>query len=226
LIVFKGVGKDVILPGNGALTLLDEVDLSIASGEFVAVVGKSGSGKSTLLNLIGLLDTPSRGHIMFNGEDVSRYGDRELSMLRGRHLGFVFQQFNLLSRRTALTNVATPLLFTESCSAKERHRRAEEQLHRVELEHRLNAYPSTMSGGEQQRVAIARALIGRPRVVLADEPTGSLDEKTGQQVMRLLIDEVRRENATLLLVTHDAELACQADRTVRLESGRVLEQQS
>ncbi|MGP3983922.1 ABC transporter ATP-binding protein [Streptomyces sp. KR80] len=221
--MLEEVGKDVVLRDGQPLTLLDQVNLTVRAGEFVAVVGRSGSGKSTLLNLIGLLDTPTRGRILYEDKDISGCGDTELSQLRGQHLGFVFQQFNLLARRTAVANVAAPLLFTSSCDARERRRRAVEQLRRVGLEHRLDAVPSTMSGGEQQRVAIARALIGNPKIVLADEPTGSLDEDTGTQVMRLLIDEVRSAGATLLLVTHDRELALQADRTVHLDKGRVLE---
>jgi putative ABC transport system ATP-binding protein len=224
VIAFEGVGKDVELHNGQCLTLLDRVDLAVGAGEFVAVVGRSGSGKSTMLNLIGLLDTPTRGRILLDGRDVSGCSDSELSRLRGQHLGFVFQQFNLLAKRTAIANTAAPLVFTTAYDAKERTRRAVEQLRRVGLEHRMDALPSTMSGGEQQRVAIARALVGKPRIVLADEPTGSLDESTGAQVMRLLIDEVRHADATLLLVTHDLDLAREADRVVRLEKGKVLEE--
>jgi putative ABC transport system ATP-binding protein len=199
---------------------LESVSLAIEVGEFVAVMGASGSGKSTLMNIMGCLDRPTSGSYRLDGQEVSTLGRNELADLRSIHLGFVFQGFNLLSRTSALENVELPLVYTR-CRPTERHRRAREALERVGLADRLRHHPGQLSGGQQQRVAIARALVNRPRVVLADEPTGNLDSRTSLDVM-VLLQDLNREGLTLVLVTHEPDIAAFASRVITMRDGRVL----
>jgi putative ABC transport system ATP-binding protein len=206
--------------GDAFVDALRGVDLSIARGEFVALVGPSGSGKSTVLNLVGGLDRPTSGQVWINGTELSASDERTLTRHRRQHVGFVFQSFNLLPRLTAEENVALPLMFGD-VSEKERRARARALLDRVGLAQRLEHRPTQLSGGEQQRVAIARALVGQPALLLADEPTGNLDTTTGAEIMALLKELNQEHGLTLLVVTHDAEVAAFADRVVKLRDGRV-----
>jgi putative ABC transport system ATP-binding protein len=206
--------------GDSFVDALRGVDLAIADREFVALVGPSGSGKSTVLNLIGGLDRPTSGEVWINGNELSASDERALTRHRRQHVGFVFQSFNLLPRLTAEENVAIPLMFS-AVPEKERLARARGLLERVGLGPRLDHRPTQLSGGEQQRVAIARALVGQPALLLADEPTGNLDTTTGAEIMSLLKELNQERGLTLLVVTHDPEVAAFAGRVVRLRDGRV-----
>src|SRR5437588_5413292 len=199
---------------------LREVSFSVRWGELVAIVGPSGSGKSTLLHVMGTLEQPSSGVVRIDGVDAMRLGDRELSRLRARKIGFVFQQFFLAEHATVRENVADGLLYA-GVPAAQRHRRADETLERVGLAHRASFKPTKLSGGERQRVAIARALVGHPAIVLADEPTGNLDSTTGASIMEL-IRELNAAGATILMITHDAGLADQLPRQIRVLDGQVV----
>ncbi|MFC5728580.1 MULTISPECIES: ABC transporter ATP-binding protein [Nocardioides] len=207
--------------GPTALTVLRDVELTVREGEYVAVVGPSGSGKSTLLNLMGALDRASDGSVRLAGHDLASYSDAGLSRLRATYLGFVFQQFFLLDRQTALENVADGLLY-QGVRRAERRRRAAAALERVGLAHRLDHVPSRMSGGECQRTAIARAVVHAPRVLLADEPTGNLDSASGAAVLELF-DELHATGATIILVTHDPGIAERAPRMITLRDGRIVD---
>jgi putative ABC transport system ATP-binding protein len=206
--------------GDAFVDALRGVDLTVQRGEFVALVGPSGSGKSTVLNLIGGLDRPTSGQVWIDGVELSATDERALTRHRREHVGFVFQTFNLLPRLTAEENVALPLMFS-GVPHEERLSRARALLQRVGLSHRLTHRPSQLSGGEQQRVAIARALVGQPALLLADEPTGNLDTTTGAEIMALLQKLNQEGDLTLLVVTHDPEVAAFADRVVTLRDGRV-----
>nr|WP_189180584.1 ABC transporter ATP-binding protein [Microbispora rosea] len=195
------------------------VDLRIEQGEFVAIVGPSGSGKSTLMHLLGCLDRPTSGTLRVNGVDVATLDDSGLADLRNRTIGFVFQSFHLLARTSALDNVALPLVY-RGVPRAERRERARRALEAVGLGHRLTHRPSQMSGGEQQRVAVARALVGDPRVLLADEPTGNLDTRNGEEVMGLL-ERLNKGGVAVVLVTHDAEVAARARRRIHVRDGRI-----
>ena len=197
---------------------LDRVSLAIDRGEFVAVMGPSGCGKTTLLNLIGLLDVPSQGQVALEGQPVTTRRDRELSRLRNDKVGFIFQSFHLIPDLTVLDNVQIPLLYRRM-SGSERRRQALAALDRVGLSSRVHHFPTQLSGGQQQRVAVARALVGRPRVLLADEPTGNLDSQMGEEVLGLL-EQANREGTTVVMVTHDQRMAERAHRIVRLFDGR------
>ncbi len=205
--------------GEGDVWALRNVDLSVESGEYLALIGPSGSGKSTLMNLLGCLDRPTEGRYLLDGAAVERLDDAELADVRNRKIGFVFQTFNLMARQTALENVALPLVYA-GLSRAERRRRAGEALRRVGLEHRVDHRPDQLSGGQRQRVAVARALVTRPALILADEPTGNLDQATGREVLGLF-DELHREGATIVLVTHDPKIAQHARRRIELVDGSV-----
>ena len=198
---------------------LNNVNLGISGGEFLAVMGPSGSGKSTLLNVLGLLDAPSAGRVMLDDSMVSDFSDRKLASLRNREIGFIFQSFHLIADLNALDNVQIPLLYRDM-SNRDRRERAEQALERVGLKARMHHYPTQLSGGQQQRVAIARAIVGNPRLLLADEPTGNLDSKMGEEVMQILEGYNREAGVTVVMVTHDERLAERTERIVRLFDGR------
>ncbi len=195
------------------------VNLDVAEGEFVSVMGPSGCGKSTLLNLIGLLDAPTQGRVTLNGSPIGSYRDRDIAPIRNKEIGFIFQSFHLIADLAVVDNVEIPLLY-RSLSAKERRTAALKALDRVGLSSRVHHFPSQLSGGQQQRVAIARAIVGRPRILLADEPTGNLDSQMGDEIMAIVHDLNTREKTTVVMVTHDLQKAGQTARTIRLFDGR------
>jgi ABC-type antimicrobial peptide transport system, ATPase component len=199
---------------------LDGINLQIDQGEFVAIVGQSGSGKSTCMNIIGCLDVPTSGTYMLNGIDVSTMRDDEQAAIRNEMLGFIFQQYNLIPKLTVAENVEMPLLYG-GYNARDRHERAMTMLERVGLDAKAKNYPSQLSGGQQQRVSIARALVGDPSVILADEPTGALDSRTGREVLAFL-QEIHSEGNTIVLITHDNSIAVKAQRIVRLADGHII----
>ena len=205
--------------GSEEIHALRGVSISIEPGEYVAIMGPSGSGKSTLMNLIGCLDSPSKGSYMLNGRQVGQMNDNELARVRNEEIGFVFQTFNLLPRATALHNVELPLIYA-GVPAKERQKRATVAIERVELTSRMGHRPNELSGGQRQRVAIARALVNNPSILLADEPTGNLDSKTGLEIMGLF-DRLHKGGNTIILVTHEADVAACAYRTVYLRDGEI-----
>jgi putative ABC transport system ATP-binding protein len=205
--------------GAEEIHALRGVNLSIEGGEYVAIMGPSGSGKSTLMNLIGCLDTPSKGSYLLNGKLVSQMNDDELARIRNEEIGFVFQTFNLLPRATALHNVELPLIYA-GVTSRDRNKRAKDALDRVELSSRMTHRPNELSGGQRQRVAIARALVNNPSILLADEPTGNLDSKTGEEIMGLFA-RLHQSGNTIVLVTHEADIAAHAHRVVHLKDGRV-----
>ncbi|MFV1979049.1 MAG: ABC transporter ATP-binding protein [Myxococcota bacterium] len=220
MIELQGVEKNFRL-GEREVSALRGIDLSISEGEFIALVGPSGSGKTTCLEILGCISLPSRGCYQLDGRSVAGLDDYALADLRARSIGFVFQTFNLLPRISAARNVALPLLYA-GVPRREREAIAVELLSRVGLDHRCTHRPGQLSGGEQQRVAIARALVNDPRVILADEPTGNLDQENGHKILDLL-GEVHAQGRTLVVVTHDEEVAACADRTVRIRDGRIVE---
>lgn len=207
--------------GDQELRVLKDIDLEVKEGEFLAIMGPSGSGKSTLMNIIGLLDRSSSGNYWLEGEEVSQLSEKKLASVRNDQIGFVFQQFFLLSKLNALQNVELPLIYAGVPSAK-RKKLAKQYLEKVELAERMTHLPSELSGGQKQRVAIARALVNTPAIILADEPTGALDTKTGQQIMELLI-ELNNEGKTIIMVTHEPEIAAYAKRTIVLRDGVITE---
>ncbi|WP_211878498.1 ABC transporter ATP-binding protein [Pseudarthrobacter albicanus] len=219
MVSLKGVTRTVLLPDDQELHILRGVDLAVHSGDHTAVIGRSGCGKSTLLNLLGLLDLPTSGELTFQGTPVRQLHSNARAKLRGEAVGFVFQQFNLLPGRTALDNVVTPLLYARGPAFWRRREIAMDILDRVGLARRAQTLPNMLSGGEQQRVAIARALVRRPRLILADEPTGALDVDTGQSVMALLDTVATESGAALITITHDVNVAALARACYRLESG-------
>ncbi|MCH5210988.1 MAG: ABC transporter ATP-binding protein [Oscillospiraceae bacterium] len=206
--------------GDNEVHALDGISLKIEKGEFVALIGKSGSGKSTCMNIMGCLDVATKGTYRLNGKDISNYTDDELAEVRNKMLGFIFQQYNLLPKLTLLENVALPLLYA-GMSDSEQKERALNALERVELRDKAKNFPSQLSGGQQQRVSIARALAGNPSVILADEPTGALDSKTGRDVM-MFLKKLHEEGNTIVLITHDNSIAAQAERVVRITDGKIV----
>jgi putative ABC transport system ATP-binding protein len=220
MILIEGLTKTYHL-GEMDVPVLKEIDLAIADGEYVAIMGASGSGKSTLMNIIGCLDRPTSGLYTLDGRDLTTMDDDELADIRNQYIGFVFQQFNLLPRLTALENVMLPMIYAE-VSRSERVKSATEALEKIGLGDRLTNRPSQLSGGQQQRVAIARALVNHPALVLADEPTGALDSKTSREIMKLLT-ELNQQGTTIALVTHDASVAAQTKRIINMQDGVIVE---
>lgn len=221
LITLKNINK-VYRTDEIETQALENVNIEVQKGEFVSIMGPSGCGKSTLLNIIGLLDAPTEGSIVVNGEDVQGMKDKELSAFRNRNLGFVFQSFHLIGSLNVLDNVELPLLY-RNMPAKERTRLAKEILEKVGLSHRMYHFPSQLSGGQCQRVAIARAVVGNPEILLADEPTGNLDSKMGAEVMDLLHKLNKEDGRTIVMVTHNEAQAKQTDRIIRFFDGRQVE---
>ena len=218
LIQITNIKRDFVL-GNEIVYVLKGIDLEIKKGEYVALMGPSGSGKSTLMNLLGCLDTPTSGSYILNGKDVSKMHDDELAEIRNKEIGFVFQTFNLLPRTTALDNVALPMVYA-GFSKSERKVRAEEVLKQVGLADRMDHQPNQLSGGQRQRVAVARALVNNPSIILADEPTGNLDSKTSEEIMKLFGD-IHKLGNTVIVVTHEEEVAAYAHRIIRLRDGMI-----
>ena len=208
--------------GENKVYALDDVSLHVAAHEFVSIIGPSGSGKSTLMNMLGCLDVPTQGRYFLDGTDISKKTDDELAEIRNKKIGFVFQGFNLLPKLTAVENVELPLIYS-NVSAKERHEKAKEALAKVGLEGRIDHKPTELSGGQQQRVAIARALITDPPIILADEPTGNLDSKSGKEVMEIF-KKLNANGNTMILITHDSGVAAQAKRVVRIQDGKLYEE--
>ena len=207
--------------GEEQMHILKDIDLEVKKGEYLSVLGPSGSGKSTLMNIIGCLDTPTSGSYILDGAVIEEMSEVELAHIRSKEIGFIFQNSQLLPRLNALRNVEVPLIYA-GVSPKERRRRAQEMLVRVGLEDRMYHYPNQLSGGQQQRVAIARALVGNPNILLADEPTGALDQKTGKQVMKLF-QELNDEGRTIIMITHDMNIAAYARRVVHIIDGELTE---
>lgn len=205
--------------GRQEVHALCGVSFNIHHNEMVAIMGSSGSGKSTLMNLIGCLDTPSRGEYLLKGENVSEFSENDLARIRNEEIGFVFQVFNLLPRADAFHNVELPLIY-KGASKKEREEKVHRALQLVEIDHRMDHKPSELSGGERQRVAIARALVNEPAILLADEPTGNLDTKTGQEILNLF-HKIHEDGNTLIVVTHDPEIAEQAERIIYIRDGKI-----
>jgi putative ABC transport system ATP-binding protein len=207
--------------GDNVVNALNNVSLRIEKHELVAIIGPSGSGKSTLMNMLGCLDTPTSGTYVLDGHEVSKLNDNSLAEIRNNKIGFIFQGFNLLQKLTALENVELPLIY-QGIGAKERHRRSKEALEMVGLGDRTHHKPAELSGGQQQRVAIARALVSNAPLILADEPTGNLDSKSGIEVMRIL-KELHANGNTIIIITHDINVAAQAKRVVRIQDGEIIE---
>lgn len=214
----RGITKDYRM-GDTTMRVLHGIDCEVKRGEYVAIIGPSGSGKSTLMNIIGCLDRPSGGSYHLNGTDVSQLADDDLALIRNREIGFIFQSFNLLTRQDALHNVMQPLVY-RGMRIAERRKRATEALANVGLADRLGHRPNQLSGGQRQRVAVARALVGEPALILADEPTGNLDSRTSEEIMRLF-DELNGRGHTLVIVTHEPDIARHTQRIVRLHDGNV-----
>lgn len=218
LIQIKDIGRKYVI-GTEVIHALKSVTLHINKGEFVALMGPSGSGKSTLMNILGCLDTPTKGEYILNGIDVSRMTDNDLAEVRNKEIGFVFQTFNLLPRSTSLDNVALPLIYA-GVNKADREKRAQTALENVGLGNRITHKPNELSGGQRQRVAVARALINNPSIILADEPTGNLDTKTSIEIMGLL-EEIHAKGNTIILVTHEEDIAQHAHRIVRMRDGLI-----
>lgn len=221
LIEIRNVSKVYDL-GEVKVTALNQANLTVEKGEYLALIGPSGSGKSTLMNTLGCLDRPSSGSYVLAGEEVATMSRDERARIRNQRIGFVFQNFNLLARTSALENVELPLLYSKGISASERHRRAIEKLRMVGLGDRLDHHPSQLSGGQQQRVAIARALVNEPAILMGDEPTGNLDSKTSREVIAMFRELNEKNGITVILVTHDQNVARNAKRTVVLRDGQIV----
>lgn len=218
ILTMKGIVKQYMMGGEVS-TVLKGIDLTVEEGEFLAVLGPSGSGKSTLMNIIGCLDVPTAGEYILDGRLIGSQDEKTLAKIRNQEIGFIFQSFFLMQRQTALQNVKLPLIYGD-VPEREQNERAAEMLRRVGLEDKMNYYPNQLSGGQQQRVAIARAMCNNPAILLADEPTGALDQKTGRQVMELF-HKINDEGKTIIMITHDANIAAHAKRIVRILDGNI-----
>jgi len=223
IIELKGITKHYEI-GTQTVKALDGIELSIAEHEFLSIMGQSGSGKSTLMNIVGCLDVPTDGSYSFEGTEVSDLDDNELALIRGQKIGFVFQTFNLLPRMSALKNVELPMIYF-GYSAKERKRRAIKALEEVGLADRMDHNPNELSGGQKQRVAIARALVNEPSIILADEPTGNLDSKTGEEIMDLFL-KLQEQGNTFIIVTHEKHISDYTKRVILLKDGKILDDKS
>jgi len=221
IIQLKDISKTYKM-GDSEVHALQDVDLKIGRGDFLAIVGPSGSGKSTMMNLVGALDFASKGDIFLDEQNIEHMEESDLANVRGRKIGFVFQTFNLIPTLTAIENIAIPMIFQE-INKEERVKKAEEILSQVKLTHRMNHFPNELSGGERQRVAIGRALANDPEVILADEPTGNLDSKTGHEIMNLF-SELNKKGKTIIIVTHDVDLKKYAQKVLKIKDGRIVEQ--
>lgn len=219
ILELKNIYKDYI-QGKMTVPVLNNISLDVEKGEYLAIIGPSGSGKTTLMNIIGCLDRPTSGQYFLDGEDVFKYNDKAMSDLRLKSIGFVFQSFYLLSRQSALDNVSLPLIYA-GVSKKERREKAFRALERVGLADRVDFKPTQLSGGQKQRVAIARAIVNNPKILLADEPTGALDSKSGQQIMDLF-QKLNEEGVTVVMITHDAEIAGFAQRKILIRDGQIV----
>lgn len=222
IISLNNISKEYVMGDGSIFSALSEVNLEIHTGEYSAIVGPSGSGKSTLMHIIGLLDKPTRGKIIINGRDTAQLDDDQTSKVRNRFVGFVFQQFNLLNKQTILENVLLPVTYSREKLDFDPEKRALELLEKFGILSKKDSYPNKISGGQQQRVAIARALIMNPQLLLADEPTGNLDTKTGNEILKLF-EELNKEGITVLLVTHEPEIAARTDRQIRVLDGKIVE---
>lgn len=220
IILMEDVHK-IYKTGSTQVNALDGINLNVLKGEFLAIMGPSGSGKSTLMNIIGCLDVPTEGRYFLKEREIEKMGDEELAYIRNKEIGFVFQNFNLLARTDALSNVELPLIYAR-VPKRERKERALEALKKVGIEGRAKHMPSELSGGEQQRVAIARALVSNPSIILADEPTGNLDTKSSEDIMQIF-DKLNEEGNTIILVTHELDIAKHAKRLVKLRDGKIIE---
>ena len=220
ILSMKNIVKEYEM-GEEIFRALDDVSLEVRKGEFLAVLGPSGSGKSTLMNIIGCLDSPTSGEYILNGESVADLDERQLAHIINKEIGFIFQSFHLLQRQTAQENVELALIYANQ-DGKKMHKRSEELLTKVGLEDKIKSLPNQLSGGQQQRVAIARAIANNPTILLADEPTGALDQKTGAQVMQLF-HELNEEGRTIIMITHDSKIASHAERIVKILDGRISE---
>lgn len=218
ILTMNGIVKQYMVGGEVS-TVLKGIDLTVEEGEFLAVLGPSGSGKSTLMNIIGCLDVPTAGEYILDGRLIGSQDEKTLAKIRNQEIGFIFQSFFLMQRQTALQNVKLPLIYGD-VPEREQNERAAEMLRRVGLEDKMNYYPNQLSGGQQQRVAIARAMCNNPAILLADEPTGALDQKTGRQVMELF-HKINDEGKTIIMITHDANIAAHAKRIVRILDGNI-----
>ncbi len=224
VIEMKKVCKTYFISKEDELKALSDIDLKVYSGEFLAIVGASGSGKSTLMNIVGLLDRPTEGEYLLDGTDVSTLSDNELSHLRNKSIGFVFQNFNLISRTTALKNVALPMIYAGK-NRREANKRAKELLGMVDMTDRMHHQPNELSGGQKQRTAIARSIANDPSIILADEPTGALDSATGRAIMDMFHKLHREQHKTIVLITHSPELAGECQRIITLKDGRMIREQ-
>lgn len=221
IIEMNSICKRYFIGQPNELQILNNISFSVREGEFIAIVGPSGSGKSTLMNIIGALDQPTEGTYLLGGTDIGKLNDRQLSEIRSREIGFVFQTFNLISRTNALKNVELPMLYA-GVSKRERTQRAKELLRLVEMEDRMTHKPNELSGGQKQRVAIARAMANNPSIILADEPTGALDSKTGRLVMDIFHKLHQKEGKTIVLITHSPELAAETQRILSIHDGQIV----
>ena len=222
MIKLSEIWKEYQLDGDVVFTALKNISLEINDGEFVGIMGVSGSGKSTLMHVIGLLDKPSRGKVFLDGRDISKLDDNETSTLRNEYVGFVFQQFNLLNKLTVLENVLLPTVYARKKLGYDSNEKAMSLLTRFGLADKVNSYPNKISGGQQQRVAIARALVMNPKLVLADEPTGNLDSKTGEEIIKLFGELNKEEKITIAIVTHEPNIAAKTKRIIKIKDGEII----